>query len=391
MGETVEKNIKKRIFEIIQIGNRNDTVSLAADILIVLNIFLNIICMFLETFDEMAPYFTLITTVENITIWFFCVEYALRIWTAEYLYPNETKAQARLHFLRSFDGVIDLLTILPFFFLTGFVVFRMLRVVRIFHLFRINSRYDSFNVITSVISEKRNQIASSVLIILILMFASSLCIYSAEHDVQPEAFKNAFSGVWWAMSTLLTVGYGDIYPITPLGQTMAIIIAFLGVGVVAIPTGIISAGFVEQYTKLKNAAEITSRRNIRFLTFNVTEEDGIAGMRIKEARLPKELVVLSVVRDTVPLQVDGNTTLQVHDKVILAGHNYADDADIRLTEVLITPEHNWANRAVRDLNISRHTTLVSIDRDGFTIIPRGSTVLLPGDVVVVYARGEFKQ
>ena len=112
-----------------------------------------------------------------------------------------------------------------------------------------NARYDSFNVITTVLYEKRNQIISSVFIVVILMLASSLCMYSVEHDAQPEVFRNAFSGVWWSMSTLLTVGYGDIYPITTLGRLMAICIAYLGVGVVAIPTGIISAGFVEQYQR----------------------------------------------------------------------------------------------------------------------------------------------
>ena len=138
-----------------------------------------------------------------------------------------------------------------FFFLSGFVVFRMLRVVRIFHLFRINAQYDSFNVIKSVLYEKRNQIASSVFIVVILMLASSLFMYSVEHEAQPEAFRNALSGIWWSVSTLLTVGYGDIYPVTVLGRAMAIVITFLGVGMVAIPTGIISAGFVEQYSRMQ--------------------------------------------------------------------------------------------------------------------------------------------
>ena len=129
------------------------------------------------------------------------------------------------------------------------VIFRMLRVARIFHLFRLNAKYDSFNIITTVLyeNEKRNQIISSVFIVFILMLASSLCMYSVEHEAQPTVFRNAFSGIWWSMSTLLTVGYGDIYPVTTLGRIMAICIAYLGVGAVAIPTGIISAGFVEQY------------------------------------------------------------------------------------------------------------------------------------------------
>ena len=87
--------------------------------------------------------------------------------------------------------------------------------------------------------------------ILILMVSSSLCMYSLENEAQPEVFQNAFSGIWCAASTLLTVGYGDIYPITFLGKLLGIFITFLGVGMVAIPTGIISAGFVDQYSNIK--------------------------------------------------------------------------------------------------------------------------------------------
>lgn len=241
--------LKKRIHDIIQIGQKDDLPSRLFDWFIVAGITLNILTMFLETFDELAPFYGIFKATEAVTVGIFCIEYALRIWTADILYPDRSKAAARVKFLLSFDGVVDLLTILPFVYLSGFIVFRMLRVVRIFHLFRINAQYDSFNVITTVIFEKKNQIVSSVFIIMILMFASSLGMYNVEHNAQPEVFRNAFSGLWWSMSTLLTVGYGDIYPVTVIGRLMAIFIAFLGVGVVAIPTGIISAGFVEQYTK----------------------------------------------------------------------------------------------------------------------------------------------
>ena len=245
-----QKRIKKRIFDIIQIGNREDTVSRAFDYFIVSIIITNILVMFLETFDFPAPVMTALYILEYLTIGVFCVEYALRIWTADYLYPEKKKSRAILRFLLSYDGIVDLLTILPFFFLSGFVVFRMLRVVRIFHLFRINSHYDSFSVIKSVLYEKRNQLITSLFIIIVLILASSICMYSAEHEAQPEAFRNALSGIWWSVSALLTVGYGDIYPVTILGKAMAIVISFLGVMVVAIPTGIISAGFVENYSEM---------------------------------------------------------------------------------------------------------------------------------------------
>lgn len=258
MQKLFNEKRKKRIFDIIQIGKRNDFISRAFDIFIVAVILVNLAILFMETFEQLNQYTDIFRCIEAVTVVIFCIEYILRIWTAEYLYPDQKGIKAVLRFLLSFDGIVDLCTILPFFFLSGFVVFRMLRVVRIFHLFRINAYYDSFNVITSVLYEKRNQIISSVFIILVLMMASSLCMYSAEHDIQPDVFNNAFSGMWWSISTILTVGYGDIYPVTVLGRIMAIFISFLGVGAVAIPTGIISAGFVEQYTQLQNQSKVNT-------------------------------------------------------------------------------------------------------------------------------------
>ena len=214
--------MKKKVFNIIQIGDKSNRLSRLFDIFIAIVICANILVTFLQTFDELAFLFPVFHVIEVITILIFCVEYVLRIWTADYLYPDKNELRSRLRFLISFDGIIDLLTILPFFFLSGMVIFRMLRVARIFHLFRLNARYDSFNVITTVLFEKRNQIISSVFIVLILMLASSLCMYSVEHDSQPEVFRNAFSGIWWSMSTLLTVwrhlshhhtrpDHGDLY------------------------------------------------------------------------------------------------------------------------------------------------------------------------------------
>ena len=297
---------KKRIFDIIQIGKRDDFISRAFDIFIVAVILANIAVLFLGTFDELRHYAPLFKWVEVITVLIFCIEYALRIWTAEYLYPDKSRAKAVRRFLISFDGIVDLLTILPFFFLAGFVAFRMLRVVRIFHLFRINAYYDSFNVITSVLYEKRNQIISSIFIILVLMMASSLCMYSAEHGVQPEVFNNAFSGIWWSISTILTVGYGDIYPVTALGRVMAIFISFLGVGAVAIPTGIISAGFVEQYTQMQNKSRPGG--NVRG-TVSVTVDDSspFAGQSVKEIENGYGVDVIAFVRNgAVVLPSDNN-------------------------------------------------------------------------------------
>ena len=279
----------------------------------------NILVTFLQTFDELTFLFPAFHVIEVITILIFCVEYILRIWTADYLYPDKNEFRSRLRFLISFDGIIDLLTILPFFFLSGMVIFRMLRVARIFHLFRLNARYDSFNVITTVLYEKRNQIISSVFIVMILMLASSLCMYSVEHDSQPEVFRNAFSGIWWSMSTLLTVGYGDIYPITTLGRIMAICIAYLGVGAVAIPTGIISAGFVEQYQRKSSLSNIKAADIHEIAEIFVDKR--FAGKSVEEMEEAEQVTIFLILREDLSILPQKDTILKLNDIIVIRGEN----------------------------------------------------------------------
>ena len=249
----------------------------------------------------------------------FAIASAYAEWTADYLYPDKNEFRSRLRFLISFDGIIDLLTILPFFFLSGMVIFRMLRVARIFHLFRLNARYDSFNVITTVLYEKRNQIISSVFIVLILMLASSLCMYSVEHDSQPEVFRNAFSGIWWSMSTLLTVGYGDIYPITTLGRIMAICIAYLGVGAVAIPTGIISAGFVEQYQRKSSLSNIKAADIHEIAEIFVDKR--FAGKSVEEMEEAEQVTIFLILREDLSILPQKDTMLKLNDIIVIRGEN----------------------------------------------------------------------
>lgn len=308
-------SLKKKIFNIIQIGDKSNRISRVFDIFITITIVLNILVTFAQTFDELSRITMGLKAIEYVTLGIFCVEYVLRIWTAEYLYPNIGRRQAKLRFLISFDGVIDLLTIVPVFFLSGFVIFRMLRVARIFHLFRLNAKYDSFNVITTVLYEKRNQIISSVFIVLILMLASSLCMYSVEHDTQPDVFRNAFSGVWWSMSTLLTVGYGDIYPVTTLGRVMAICIAYLGVGAVAIPTGIISAGFVEQYQR-KSSLSNLKNADIKQIA-EIFVDKRYAGKSIEEVEEQEQLTIFLILRKDLSILPQKDTLLKQGDIIII--------------------------------------------------------------------------
>lgn len=305
--------MKKKIFNIIQIGDKSNIVSRCFDKLIIFAILLNIAVMFLQTFNALEKYYSIFKIIEVVTTIIFITEYILRIWTADFLYLSSK--YPRLKYIFSFDGIIDLLTIIPMYFLDGFVVFRMLRVVRILRLFRINNKYDSFNVITSVLYEKRNQLLSSIFIILMLMFASSLCMYSVENRVQPNVFENAFSGLWWSVSTILTVGYGDIFPITVLGKLMAIVIAFLGVMVVAIPTGIISAGFVEQYSKDSETDSLVDIKDIGEV--KISKFSKYLGKTVKELYEVHNIKVFVIIRGYTTVMATPDARLEEDDIVVL--------------------------------------------------------------------------
>lgn len=382
---------KKRVFDIIQIGNAGDWQSRTFDFAIIFMILTNLFLAIFETYDCAQPYLPMMHVIEGITVVCFTIEYILRVWTSDYLYPNLDKSAALRRYVFSFTGIIDLLSFLPFylpfFFPSGVVAFRMFRVVRIFRLFRINAYYDALNVITDVIRSKKDQLLSSIFIILVLITAASLAMYSLEHEAQPEVFRNAFSGIWWAVSTLLTVGYGDIYPVTTLGRILGIMITFLGVGMVAIPTGILSAGFVEQYTSLESYNDPSLESNIRFLSLDVLTEEHIwYHKRIKDLPLPPGLIFVVIHRDGETLVPHGDTIIERNDHIILGAKGFSGDIGITLNERILINHHPWIGQKIGELDISRQTFIVTVRRGDEVLIPTGSLVLQEGDIILLYNR-----
>lgn len=382
---------RKRLFEILEVGADLDYVSRGYDFLNAFSIIFNLVASVMYTFAEIRErYGTILLVVEAVTVAFFAIDFVLRVWTARFLYPEETEKKAIIKYLTSFTGIIDLLSFLPYYlpfvFPIGTVAFRMIRIVRIFRLFRINAYYDSFHVITEVISGKKQQLISSVFIILILMLASSLCMYSLENEAQPEVFENAFSGIWWAASTLLTVGYGDIYPITTLGKMFGIFITFLGVGMVAIPTGIISAGFVDQYTSMKKRSEYGYEADLNFIKIHLEEDDNWIGKRVADLKLPKGVIIAVIKRDEEILVPRGDVVLLEDDMIVIGAETINEKEHINLKEIVIKKENPWAGVRIRDLDISRHSIIVMVKRRNKTLIPNGNMYIKSGDVIFMYTK-----
>lgn len=382
---------RSKIFKIIEVGSDFDLPSRLYDMINAAAIIINLAVSLMYTFSSVREQFgSWLLFLEEVTVVFFAVDYGLRIWTARFLTPENSELESIQKYVFSFTGIVDLLSFLPYylpvFFPAGTIAFRMIRIVRIFRLFRINAYYDSLNVITEVINGKRQQLVSSVFIILILMIASSLCMYSIEHEAQPEVFKNAFSGMWWAASTLLTVGYGDIYPITTLGKMFGIFITFLGVGMVAIPTGIISAGFVDQYTNIKKRIEYGYEEDMNFIKVHIGENDRWNGRKISELMLPEGVIVAIVKRKDRLIIPNGEVQLATGDYVVLGAEPFDEQENIILKEIILRKYNPWVGVTIKDLDISRHSIIVLVKRGDNAMIPNGNTALQEGDKVFLYTK-----
>ena len=385
---------RRRLFEIVEIGAAGDRMSRAYDLFYTLTIILTLVATNLDTYNGIHDrYALLLDVIEFLTVSAFAVDYFLRLYTADFKYRGMSRGKAMARYAFSFGGIIDLISFLPvylpFFFPSGAAAFRLVRVIRIFRLFRINAYYDSLSVVTSVLKSKKNQLVSSVVIILVLMLASSLCMYSLENEAQPEVFTNAFSGIWWAASTLLTIGYGDIYPVTTMGQILGIVISFLGVGMVAIPTGIISAGFVEQDTRLKRLSEQANEYDMHFIKVQLHKNDHWVGQSIRKLGLPSGVIIAAIQRGKDIVIPRGDVTLEDGDVLVIGAEFFKDDWHVELKEVELRNKSPWKDQAIRDLEISRQRRIVLVKRRGTMLIPHGSLVLREGDTVLLYTKSHI--
>lgn len=254
--------IEHRIYNLIREDDVNTFHADLVDGFLMIVVITSVVVAFLSTFELSANMVQLLGTLETIFVILFTVEYALRMWTSELMYPKLPAWKARLRYTVSPMAIIDLLSILPFYLpLTGMSVgiLKSVRLVRVLRIFKINRYTSALTLIGRVLKTRATQLLSSILVIFVLIFIAAMLMYDVEHKAQPEVFNNALSAMWWAMSTITTVGYGDIYPITSFGRVISGFITFLGIGLTAIPTGIISAGFIEQSKIIKTNKHVQSQ------------------------------------------------------------------------------------------------------------------------------------
>ncbi|NQT61722.1 MAG: ion transporter [Candidatus Marinimicrobia bacterium] len=218
-----------------QIIESNDTrTGKTVDLFIQVMIVLSLISFSIETLPDLSEKMVKwLGYLETVTVAVFTIEYVLRIAVAD----------KKMHYILSFYGLIDIVAILPFYLSTG-IDLRSIRIFRLFRLFRAFKLLQfstAANRLGKAFLDVKDEFIIFLMAAMFVLYVSAVGIYYFENEVQPEAFKSVFHCLWWAVATLTTVGYGDVYPITAGGKIFASVIVFIGLGIVAVPTGLIAS------------------------------------------------------------------------------------------------------------------------------------------------------
>lgn len=257
------QKIKKYIYSCLERTPENSLRFSLVNGFVMLLIVFNVTAIVMESFDSLhSKYRHDFRLFEIISVIIFTVEYLCRMWVSD-LKTDLSPLKSRISHFFTPMALIDLAAILPFylpmFFALDLRFLRILRLMRLLRIFKLTRYISAVDVIGSVITRKKADLLVTVAAALFLMLISSTLIFYAEHDAQPESFPNIIASFWWAVATLTTVGYGDVYPVTAAGKIISGVIAFVGIGLVALPTGIISSAFIDEMHRRKEPQEKNAR------------------------------------------------------------------------------------------------------------------------------------
>ncbi|MDR2962889.1 MAG: ion transporter [Bacteroidales bacterium] len=250
------KKLKQSLYILLSPAKGNRVWDNILDYFLVILISLNVAAVILETVNSIyAVYAVYFKNFERVSVHIFTVEYVLRVWVCTCDEKYKHPVWGRLRYMFSLGALIDLLAFLPFYLPFTSVDWRHLRILRLFmfvRIFKLGRYLSAKELIANVFSSKREELILCLAITVSLIVAASGFVYFAENSAQPEKFSSIPATMWWGVTTLTTVGYGDIYPITLTGKILTSIISILGIGVFALPAGILASGFSEELQKRKH-------------------------------------------------------------------------------------------------------------------------------------------
>lgn len=256
----MQPTLKYKIYQTLEVSRgAKGGLTLIFNLVLLSIISLNTMAIVLHSIKSIRQeYNQLFLDFEYFSVCFFTIEYLLRLWVCTENERYKHPFWGRLRYLISIAAIIDLLAILPFYlshFASDTSLIRLLRLFRIFRVFKFTRYIHALRVIKSVIKEKREELVLSLVFIVFLLLISSSIMYYIENPTQPKVFSSIPATLWWGVTTITSIGYGDIYPVTILGKLFGGIIALSGIAFIALPTGILASGFAEHIASHKQSSK----------------------------------------------------------------------------------------------------------------------------------------
>lgn len=251
-------NIRRRTWEVLEVGAEGDSLSRTIDIMIMTLVFGNVLAVVLASVESISqPYHDLFVAFEKVSVAAFSAEFLLRIWSvADSADTHASHSRKRIRYLFSPMAIVDILAIAPFYLSAFFSLdLRFLRILRLLRIVKLTRYSSALGRIAEVFQLQRSALAAALFLMSVAIVLSASVVYVAEHRAQPEGFGSIPAAMWWAVCTLTTVGYGDVSPITPLGKLLASGIQIIGIAMVALPTSLFASGFAHVMNRAEQALE----------------------------------------------------------------------------------------------------------------------------------------
>lgn len=255
------KALRIRLYQILEMKDSNSLLSIFSNTFIMLLILFNVVAVILESVKEYhLSYAREFYYFEIFSITIFSIEYLSRVWVCHNDPRYMNGWRGRLRYIFTPMALIDLIAIIPFYLSMLFSIdMRILRILRLFRIFKLSRHFTVMGVLGTVLRNESKTLLSAIFIMFILVVLAASGIYAVERNHQPDAFGSIPSAMWWATVTLTTVGYGDVVPQTVPGRLFGVLITVLGVGMAALPAGIIASGFTSELARRREKYEITAK------------------------------------------------------------------------------------------------------------------------------------
>jgi voltage-gated potassium channel len=268
-----------RVYNILEMTDSKDFLSRAFSLFIVTLISLNVICIVLESISELdLLYRTQFFAIEIVSTVIFALEYSLRLWSCvESETENKAPLKSRIKYVLSPLAIVDLLAFLPSILQLIFpgIDLRFLRVLRLLRVFKLTRYFTSFELLLNVLYEERKNLAGIFFLLLVILTLAASALYLVERDIQQDKFGSIPQAMWWAIAALTTVGYGDVYPLSAAGKILGSLVTIVGIGMVALPSGILASAFSEQMRRKRESLQLAIDDALIDGTIDETEKKAI--------------------------------------------------------------------------------------------------------------------